>query len=73
MASNEKVARVAIKKEQGYLYFLNVDGDIYRVKMDQHGRHKGEPALVVQLKIKKDQGFLYFVDGDGDVSRSPSP
>lgn len=33
MAKTEKVAKVGIKKEGGYLYFVDKDGDISRTKM----------------------------------------
>ena len=35
----EKVAKVGIKKEPGYLYFVDEDGDISRAKMAR-GRKK---------------------------------
>ena len=30
---SEKVARVGVKKEAGYIYFVDKDGDISRAKM----------------------------------------
>ena len=36
---SEKVAKVHVKKEKGYLYFIDGDGDVARAKM-VHGRKK---------------------------------
>lgn len=36
----EKVAKVGIKKESGYLYFVDKKGDISRAKMARGGRKK---------------------------------
>ena len=36
----EKVQVVGIKKEQGYLYFVDKDGDISRAKMARGARKK---------------------------------
>ena len=37
---SEKVAKVGIKKEAGYLYFVDRAGDISRAKMQRSGRPK---------------------------------
>ena len=36
----EKVAKVGIKKEKGYLYFVDKKGDISRAKMARGGSKK---------------------------------
>lgn len=36
----EKVAKVGIKKEEGYLYFIDKDGDISRAKMMRKTKKK---------------------------------
>ena len=36
----EKVAKVGIKKEAGYLYFIDKQGDISRAKMVRGGQKK---------------------------------
>jgi hypothetical protein len=66
----EKVVRLGIKKEKGYLYYLDQKG-VFKVKMDSQGRASGKPALVKDLELPNQRGFLYFVDRDGDVARSP--
>ena len=37
----EKIVKVGLKKESGYLYFIDKDGDVSRAKM-QHGAVKGK-------------------------------
>lgn len=36
----EKVAKVGIKKQKGYLYFVDRQGDISRAKMARGGKKK---------------------------------
>lgn len=36
----QKVKKVGIKKEEGYLYFVDKDGDISRAKMVRGGKKK---------------------------------
>lgn len=40
--SNEKVMKCGIKKEDGYLYFIDKEGDISRAKLSRGGRKKVE-------------------------------
>jgi hypothetical protein len=36
----QKVAKMGVKKEPGYLYFVDKDGDISRAKMARGGKPK---------------------------------
>jgi hypothetical protein len=36
----QKVSKVGVKKEPGYLYFVDKDGDISRAKMARGGKKK---------------------------------
>lgn len=66
----EKVARLGVKRERGFLYFIGKDGDVWRVGMHV-GTHKGVPKhRVAYSKHVKDSRFMYFLDKDGDVARS---
>ena len=38
----EKVAKVGIKKERGYLYFVDKQGDISRAKMARGGQSRSK-------------------------------
>ena len=65
----EKVAKVGVKRQAGYLYFLDKKGNVARAKMAR-GKKKGKSKIEVVAKVgvKKKPGFLYFVDKQGDVS-----
>ncbi len=67
----EKVAKVGVEKESGYLYFIDKSGNIGKVLMVRGaatGKHKKE--IVAKVGVEKESGYLYFVDKDGDVSRA---
>ncbi|MFC1648920.1 hypothetical protein ACFL1B_05675 [Nanoarchaeota archaeon] len=68
----EKVARVGVKKESGWLYYVDKKGDVSRAKMARGGRKKGSTKNenVAKVGVKKEKGYLYFVDKKGDVSRA---
>ena len=68
----EKVTKAGVKKEKGYLYFVDKQGDVSRAKMSRGGRKKGGSGTqkVVKVGVKKTSGYLYFVDKQGDVSRA---
>lgn len=40
MARAQKVAKVGVKKQSGYLYFIDKDGDVARVAMNRGGKKK---------------------------------
>ena len=68
----EKVAKVGVKKEKGYLYFIDKKGNVSRAKMARGGGKKGKQKqeVVSKVAVKKEKGYLYFIDGKGDVSRA---
>jgi len=66
----EKVAKVGVRKEGGYLYFVDKAGDVSRAKMARGGKKGGRPEKVARAGVRKQSGYLYFVDKAGDVSRA---
>jgi hypothetical protein len=68
----EKVVKVGVKKESGYLYFVDKQGDVSRATMARGGGQKGKAKAekVAKAGAKKESGYLYFVDKDGDISRA---
>jgi len=66
----EKVAKVGVKKQAGYLYFVDKKGNVARAKMSRGGRKKGRAKVEVVAKagVKKKSGYLYFIDKSGDIS-----
>ncbi|HNZ37285.1 MAG: hypothetical protein KA076_00530 [Candidatus Marinimicrobia bacterium] len=66
----EKVMKCGVKKEKGYLYYLDKNGDIARSKMARGGNKGGGAQVIKKCGIKRQEGYLYFIDKDGDVSRA---
>ncbi|MBI4395463.1 MAG: hypothetical protein HY548_00110 [Elusimicrobia bacterium] len=66
----QKVTKVGVKREDGFLYFIDKQGDVSRAKMARGGKKGGKPQKVAKAGVKKEKGFLYFLDKQGDVSRA---
>ena len=64
----QKVAKVGVKKQKGYLYFVDKRGDVSCAKMARGNRKGGSPKKVAKVGIKKKKGYLYFIDKRGDIS-----
>ena len=64
----KKVEKVGVKKEKGYLYFVDKHGDVSCAKMARGNKKGGSPQKVAKVGIKKQKGFLYFIDKQGDIS-----
>lgn len=67
----EKVAKAGVKRQDGYLYFVDKGGNIARAPMSR-GKKKGKAKqeVVAKTSVQKEKGYLYFVDKAGDVSRA---
>lgn len=68
----EVVAKVGVKKQKGWLYFVDKGGNVSRAAMSRAGRTKGKAKkeLVAKVGVKKQAGYLYFIDGKGNVCRA---
>ena len=68
----QRVAKAGVKREKGWLYYLDKQGDVSRARMARGGgKHKAtKPQKVVKVGVKREEGFLYFIDKQGDVSRA---
>ena len=64
------VAKAGVKRVEGFLYYIDKQGDVSRAKMARGGKKGGKPEKVAKLGIKKEPGFLYFLDKKGNVSRA---
>ncbi|MCA9403560.1 MAG: hypothetical protein KC897_07255, partial [Candidatus Omnitrophica bacterium] len=60
--ATQKVAKIGIKKESGYLYFVDKNGDISCAKMARGSKKGGKPKKVAKVGVKKKPGYLYFID-----------
>ena len=67
---SEKVAKVGVKKKDGFLYFVDKKGDVSCAKMARGGKKGGSPQKVAKVGVKKASGYLYFIDKRGDISRA---
>src|SRR5262249_57816093 len=67
-----KIAETGVRRESGYLYYLDKQGDVSRVVMARGGgRHaRTRPEKVARAGVKREDGFLYFIDKSGDVCRT---
>jgi len=66
----EKVQKVGVAREDGFLYFIDKDGDVAKVQMARGGKKGGKAKKVEKTGVKKEKGYLYFLDKKGDVSRA---
>ena len=66
----EKVAKVGVKRKEGYLYFIDKTGDVSCAQMARGGKKGGKREKVEKVGVKKESGYLYFLDKQGDVSRA---
>lgn len=64
----KKIEKVGIKREKGYLYYLDKQGDVSCAKMARGSKKGGSPKKVAKCGIKREKGYLYFIDKQGDVS-----
>ena len=66
----EKVLKVGLKREKGYLYYIDKKGNLAQAKMARGGNKGGSPKVVKNTGIKRAKGYLYFIDKAGDISRA---
>lgn len=66
----QKVAKTGVKRQEGFLYFIDKGGDVSRAKMARGGKKGGKPEKVAKAGVKKEKGYLYFLDKQGDVARA---
>ncbi|MFA4888589.1 MAG: hypothetical protein WC628_03315 [Candidatus Omnitrophota bacterium] len=64
----EKVEKLGIKREKGFLYYIDKQGDVSCAKMARGKKKGGSPKKVAKCGIKRKVGYLYFLDKKGDVS-----
>lgn len=64
-----KVVKLGLKKEDGWLYYLDKKGNVSRAKMGR-GRKPSrvKPQVVAKVGVARKEGFLYFIDKDGDLA-----
>ena len=61
------VCKVGIKREEGYLYFIDQQGDVARCRLQSSGT-KRKSQKVAKIGIVREDGKLYFLDSKGHIS-----
>lgn len=66
----EKVQKLGVEREDGYLYYIGKDGNVWQAPMARGGKKKGKAKIAAKAGVKKEKGYLYFLDKKGDISRA---
>lgn len=67
----EVLAKTGIKRESGWLYFVDKAGNAARVRMARKGEKTNKKQEVLsKTGVKREKGFLYFIDKAGNVARA---
>ena len=62
------IARTGVKREKGYLYFLDKKGNVAKVQMKRAGKKTSKSQTVVaKVGVKRKSGYLYYIDSKGNV------
>lgn len=64
----QKVAKLGVKRQKGFLYFIDKQGDVSCALMARGKKKGGKPKKVAKAGIEKKNGFLYFLDKQGDIA-----
>ena len=67
----ETLVKCGVKREPGYLYFIDKKGNVARAKMARGRKKKGKvkQQVLVKTGVKRAEGWLYFLDKKGNVAR----
>jgi hypothetical protein len=69
----ELVKKLGIKRESGWVYFVDADGDVSRGRVGAivgfNPTRYAKPVKVMIVGIAREEGFLYRVSEDGDIVR----
>ena len=67
----EVLVKCGVKRQPGYLYFIDKKGNVARVQMARAGKKTSKAQQVlVSCGVKRQKGFLYFLDKSGNVARA---
>ena len=67
----EVLVKTGIKRESGWLYFVDKAGNAARVRMARKGEKTNKKQEVLAKSgVKREKGYLYFIDKAGNVARA---
>ena len=62
------VSKTGVKREKGFLYFLDKKGNVAKVQMKRAGKKTSKKQTVIaKVGIKRKSGYLYYIDKKGHV------
>ena len=65
------IAKTGIKREKGFLYFLDKKGNVAKVAMKRAGKKANKKQTVVaKVGVKRKSGYLYYLDKRGNVAEA---
>ena len=60
-----------VKREKGYLYFVDKKGNAARVQMARAGKKTSKKQEVLhKCGVKREKGWLYYIDKAGCTARA---
>ena len=63
-----KLLRLGIKRQKGFLYYIDKRGDVSCAKIARGKKRSGSPKKIAKIGIRRKAGYLYFLDKKGDIS-----
>ena len=63
------VKKTRLDIEDGFIYFINNDGNVCRIKEVMIPGKKQKVITVLKSKIERKPGYAYFLDKRGNISR----
>jgi len=64
------IAKCKVKRQKGYLYFIDKRGNVCAAKMARGKKKGGGRKVVCKTGVKKRAGYLYFLDKRGNVAEA---
>ena len=67
----EVLVKCGIKRESGYLYFVDKKGYAARAKMARRGQKTDKKQeRISDENVTRESGYLYFIDKGGNIART---
>ena len=70
-ATAEKLVKLGLTREKGWLYYIDKHGDVARTRAPRLTGQAGTAEVLAKTGITRDNAFMYFLDKDGDLARTP--
>jgi len=71
----EIVLELGIKRESGWIYFIDKDGDVCKGRIGGIKSYNplkySDPIKVKKVGLKRESGYLYILSDEGNIIRFP--